>query len=257
MSKHKWEFSARFRRHAFGWRSNVPMQRIKEALSEIRKEARKNPVIAAEGAILLLEKLSPSLSHVDSSSGAIGSAVYNAIEVLVPIIAKPVVAIEVRQQWLERLWDALQDDDIPYIEHLEYFWGKLCATSEMASDWADKFIPVIKQMWEYNSGCFEFFKGTIPCFSALFAAKRYDELLTLLHKAPYKSWHFREWGIKALVALNKPNDALKYAEDSHGLNVSTIAISRACEEILLSMGMVEDAYQRFPPTYKPHASSAV
>ena len=69
MSAHKWQFASRFRRHAFGWRSDTPVQRIKEAITEIKQVARKEPVIAAEGAIILLEKLSPALEQVDSSSG--------------------------------------------------------------------------------------------------------------------------------------------------------------------------------------------
>lgn len=58
MTNHKWQFVARFRRHAFGWRSDTPIQRIKEAVSEIKQVARKEPVVAAEGAVTLLEKLS-------------------------------------------------------------------------------------------------------------------------------------------------------------------------------------------------------
>ena len=70
MTAHKWQFTSRFRRHAFGWRSDTPIQRIKEALTEIKQFTRKEPVLAAEGAITLLEKLSPALEQVDSSSGA-------------------------------------------------------------------------------------------------------------------------------------------------------------------------------------------
>ena len=73
MSAHKWQFTSRFRRHAFGWRSDTPIQRIKEALAEIKLVARKEPVIAAEGAVTLLEKISAALEQVDSSSGAIGT----------------------------------------------------------------------------------------------------------------------------------------------------------------------------------------
>jgi hypothetical protein len=47
------------------------------------------PVLAAESAVLFLEKLAPAIEKVDSSSGGIGSAVKRAIETLVPIIAKP------------------------------------------------------------------------------------------------------------------------------------------------------------------------
>ena len=68
MSAHKWQFASRFRRHAFGWRSDTPVQRIKEAITEIKQVARKEPVLAAEGAITLLEKLSPALEQVDSQA---------------------------------------------------------------------------------------------------------------------------------------------------------------------------------------------
>ena len=38
-----------------------------------------------------------------------------------------------RAKWLERLWTALQDDQIPYIEELGDRWGELCASPEVAS----------------------------------------------------------------------------------------------------------------------------
>ena len=44
-----WTFKARFRRHAFGWRSQPAITRIKEAVSEITKAARNDKVRAAEG----------------------------------------------------------------------------------------------------------------------------------------------------------------------------------------------------------------
>jgi hypothetical protein len=84
----------------------------------IKRAARTDPLLAANGAVLLLEKLSPALEQVDSSSGALGSAVNRAIDVLVPIIAAPDVTESVRDAWLERLFDALQKDRVPYIEHL-------------------------------------------------------------------------------------------------------------------------------------------
>jgi hypothetical protein len=34
MSARNWLFSSRFRRHAFGWRSDTPIQRIKEVLAQ-------------------------------------------------------------------------------------------------------------------------------------------------------------------------------------------------------------------------------
>ena len=45
---HKWNFRARFRRHAFGWRSQPAIKRIKEAVSVIKKESRKGPILSRE-----------------------------------------------------------------------------------------------------------------------------------------------------------------------------------------------------------------
>ena len=50
--RHTWTFRARFRRHSFGWKSQPAIKRIKEAVAEINKVARKDEVLAAEGAVL-------------------------------------------------------------------------------------------------------------------------------------------------------------------------------------------------------------
>lgn len=245
MSAYKWQFSPRFRRSAFGWRSETPIQRIKEALSEIRKVARKEPTLAAEGAVLFLEKISPALEHVDSSSGAIGGAVNHAIETLVPLIAKPAVADQERQQWLARLWTALEQDNMPYIEHLADFWGELCVTPVVASFWADQFLETVRHIWSADTNKCAYFKGTTVCLAALLAAERYHELLDLLDTARTKWWYDRQWGVKALVAMGKLEDALHYAENSRGINTPAIAIAQVCEDILLSMGSAEEAYERY------------
>lgn len=245
MSAHKWQFTSRFRRHAFGWRSDTPIQRIKEAIAEIKLVARKDPVIAAEGAVTLLEKLSPALEQVDSSSGAIGTAVNRAIETLVPIIAKAEVEPRIRQRWLERLWQALQDDGIPYIESLGEHWGELCVTPDIALVWVGEFLPLVEHVWSPKSSGHGFFQGTSACLASLYAAGRHDQLLCLLERAPFKWWHDRQWGVKALVAMGKRAEAVRYAEQSRGLNDPGWQIAQACEAILLSSGMAEDAYQRY------------
>ena len=69
---HPWAFRARFRANAFGWKSQPAIARVREAVAEIKKVAKSDPLLAAEGAVLFLERVSPALAHVDSSSGAIG-----------------------------------------------------------------------------------------------------------------------------------------------------------------------------------------
>lgn len=245
MNTHKWQFAPRFRRNAFGWKSQTPIQRIKEAVSEIKQVARKEPVLAAEGAILFLEKVAPALEHVDSSSGALGNAVNRTIETLVPIIAKVDVDQATRQNWLERLWDAVEDDAMPYLEYVGDFWGELCATPEIASQWADEFMPTLLSVWSSTASGHGFFKGTTSCLSALYSAGRHEELLSLLEKARFKWWGDRCWGVKALVAMGRKADAIQYAEDSNGLNTPQADIARTCEEILLTSGFADEAYARY------------
>jgi hypothetical protein len=63
---HAWAFKPRFRRNAFGWKSLPAITRVREAVSEIKKVARTEPVVAAEGAVLFLERLSAALSCMQS-----------------------------------------------------------------------------------------------------------------------------------------------------------------------------------------------
>ena len=241
---HKWEFKARFRRHAFGWKSQPAITRVNQAVAEIKKAAKKEPRLAAEGAIAFLERVSPALEHVDSSSGSIGNAVNQAIAELVPIIAGAPADAKTREAWLERLFEAYQDDGIPYIECLGDHWGTLCASKELASAWADRLIGTVKLAWSPDPSLRGFFKGTNNCLSALVAAERYDDVLALLELAPYNLWHHRQYGVRALAAQGKKAEAIRYAED-RGLNDSPIAIARACEEVLLSSGLVDEAYERY------------
>jgi hypothetical protein len=244
MTAHKWQFVARFRYHAFGWQSDKPIQRIKEAQSEIKRVAKKEPELAAAGAVLFLEKISPAIEQVDSSSGAIGSMVNRAIDTLVPIIAKAPIAPSVRQQWLQRLWQALQDDNVPYIEGLGDYWGELCANAECASKWADEFRPAVEQVSQALG--YAYFKGSSAYLSSLYAAGRHEELLAMLEKPYFSGWWYRQWGVRALLAMNRKADALRYAEDSKKIiNTPISAVAKVCEDILLSSGLYEEAYKQY------------
>jgi hypothetical protein len=222
----------------------LPIQRLKEALTEIRQIARADPALAADGAVILLERLSPALEQVDSSSGAIGTAVNRAIDALVPVIAAADVPATVRMRWLERLFDALQDDQMPYIEQVGDSWGELCASRAIASGWADRLLPITAHVMG-PEGAGGHFVGTTACLSALNVAGRHEELLALLNGARLNWWGYRQYGVDALIALGRPAEALRYAEASRGLNAPAVAIARKCEAILLSSGMMDEAYRRY------------
>jgi len=82
------------------------------------------------------------------------------------------------------------------------------------------------------------------CLSALLGAGRHDQLLALVEKCPYQSWTYRQWGVKALVVMGQKFEALRYAEATQGLNEPLGRIAEACEAILLSSGLADEAYQR-------------
>jgi hypothetical protein len=63
--------------------------------------------------------------------------------------------------------------------------------------------------------------------------------------APHPMWHDRQYGVKALAALGKRAEALRYAEAGRSLNDSPVAIAAACEEILLTSGLRDEAYERY------------
>lgn len=84
----------------------------KQAVSEVKAVAPRDRVLAADGAVAFLERVSPALENVDSSSGAIGTAVDNAIGVLVRIIAEAPADPATRDAWLERLWAAYEADQV-------------------------------------------------------------------------------------------------------------------------------------------------
>jgi hypothetical protein len=242
-----WAFRTRFRRNAFGWRgTKLAIGRINEALAEIRAVARHDPASAAEGAVLLLEKLSPALCQIDSSSGALGNATYATVQELVPLISNAPVSIAVREKWLDRLFDAIQEDDPPYIESLGDHWGELCATQELASAWGDQLLPTLKNVLrDRTSGTFAFFSGTTLCYSALFKASRHDQLLELLAMDPRPIWPYLVWGARVLAARGQIDEAIAYARLRSGSASHEETIARFAEEELLKVGRRAEAFNQY------------
>jgi hypothetical protein len=240
---HRWEFKARFRRHAFGWRSQPAVQRVKQAVTEIKGVARRDPLLGAEGAVTFLERLSPALEHVDSSSGAIGTAVYHAIEQLVPVIAGAAADAKTRDRWLDRLWAAHEADQMPYIESLAEHWGALCASQQVASAWADQLVGVTRMALSPDPSLHGHFHGTSACMSALYAAERYQEIVEILDVDTI--WPYKRWAVRALAAMGKKAEAIRYAESCRGPWTYGEDVDAICEEILLSSGFVDEAYSRY------------
>ena len=244
---HPWAFRARLRRAAFGWKgTKLASERIHEALTEIRAVARHDPATAAEGAVLFLEKLSPALSQIDSSSGALGNATYAAVQELVPIISNAPADTATRKKWLDRLFEAIQDDDPPCIEHLGDHWGDLCATPELASKWADQLLPTQRSVLrERKRGTYAFFSGTTLCYSALFSAGRHDELSELLAMDPHPIWPYFVWGARVLAERGQIDDAIAYVRDRAGTTTGLETIARFAEAELLKAGRRAEAFDQY------------
>jgi len=119
-ASHACAFRAGLRRNAFGWSgTRKAIERLNEAVGEIERVARTGPAQAGEGAVLLLlEKLSPAVNQIDSSSGALDSATSGVVERMVHLNAAAPVPRRVREKWRERLLEAIQEDNSPYIQSL-------------------------------------------------------------------------------------------------------------------------------------------
>jgi len=51
---------------------------------------------------------------------------------LIPIIVKAPADEKTRTQWLERLWQAMEEDGVDYLGPVGDRWGELCGSADMA-----------------------------------------------------------------------------------------------------------------------------
>lgn len=246
--QHKWTFKARFRSSAYGWKaSRLACQRLKEAVTEIKKVARRDPIHAAEGAVALMGRIWPAFQGIDTSSGALGSAVNWTLEELIPLVASAPASREVRDRWLDRLWQAIQDDGVSYLWPVEDHWGELCAAPSVASRWADEILPLLRHTWS-DPRAEGFLSGTGLCLSSLLAAGRRQEILDVLELKRHTIWPYQCFGVRALFADGRTDDALAYAEASRGLTNPNCEIDAECERMLLAVDRREEAYRRYAMT---------
>jgi len=247
-AKHQWEFKSRFRAKAYGWKgSSLAIKRLKEAVSEIKRMSRTDAVTAADGAVTLFERFWPALEHIDTSSGALGNAVAWTQDELLPLVVAAPADRKTRDKWLDRLWQAIEDDGVDYLSQVQDYWGELCASPAVASQWADRFVYLVRMAWsDPRPGAYA--KSASLCLSSLLAAGRHQDIWDLLAVARFPFWDYRKFGVDALVKERRIDEALAYAEASRGLNQPACSIDAACERILLDAGRSEEAYQRYALT---------
>ncbi|MEP6536693.1 MAG: hypothetical protein ABJF23_15300 [Bryobacteraceae bacterium] len=240
-----WTFKSHFRSKAYGWKgSNLAVGRLKEAVSEIKKVARTDAVTAADGAVTLFERFWPALQHIDTSSGAVGSAVNWAQHELLPLVASAPADRKTRDKWLDRLWKAIQEDGVDYLWLVQDHWGELCGSPTVASRWADQFLSVVRAAWsDKRPGSYA--TASSMCLSGLVAAERHQDLWDLLAIERVPFWPYRKFGVLVLLKEGRTEEALAYAEASRSRNQPDPAIDTACEKILLDAGRTDEAYKRY------------
>lgn len=238
---HSWIFPRHFRARAFGWKgTKLATERLKEALTEIKAVHRRDPLLAAEGAVHLIEKLVPAIQEIDSSSGSLGTATNRSLDALIPLIAAAPAPPATRAAWLDRLWAAYNDDGYGYLDPLPDRWGELCASAEVAGAWADKLAPLLRHAWVERLRT----RGNTAALSCLLAAGRPAEVVALLELLPYRFWPFQRYAVQALVDLGRPEDALRYAETQTSPD-DRPHVAVACERILRDLGRSDEAYARY------------
>ena len=82
---------------------------------------------------------------------------------------------KIRSKWLERLYEAVQEDGVDYLSPVEDQWGAICGGDDPASEWADRLLPLVRKVWS-SEEIGGWVKGASLCLSSLVAAERYEEL---------------------------------------------------------------------------------
>ena len=203
-----------------------------------------DPVLAAEGAIRLIEKIWPALQQVDSSSGMLGGAVAETVHEVIQYPIEAQVDLKTREKWLERLWQAYQEDGVDYTVEVSERWGELCGSNEVRQKWLEDLLPFLEASW-FGSEKSSYFRGQTACLSCLLESGRHQELIDLVKRHSSRLWHTHRFVVKALLALGRPEEALEYADQLRGPYASGSVIDRECEAILLAIGKRQEAYSRY------------
>jgi hypothetical protein len=243
-----WRFKAKLRARAYGWRgSALAVTRLKESVSEIKALAKSEPVTAGEGAVTLMERIWPAFQDIDTSSGALGAAVARTLEQLIPILADAPADHAVRASWLERLFDAVQEDGVQYLAPVEERWAEIARYPDLIHTYADRLLPLLRRSWADHEQ-FSYVTGTAICLSCLLEAGRYAELQDLLAIQRIRFWSWHRFGAEALLRQGLWEAAIAHAEatrDDTGGRYDNRAIDKFCEGVLLGQGRSEEAYRRY------------
>ena len=248
MAERKWQFKTKFRAKAYGWRgSRLAISRLKEAVSEIKAAAKSDPVAAGDGAVSLMERIWPAFQDIDTSSGALGTAVARTLDELIPILIAAPADHSTRSKWLDRLFEAVQNDGVEYLASAEDRWGEIARYLDLINEYADRLIGMVRRAWADHE-TFQHVIGTSICLSCLLEAGRYAELQELLATRRMKFWSWHRYGAEALVRQGLWEAAVEYAEGVRSDTISghrEISIDRFCEGLQIRHGRSDEAYRSY------------
>jgi tetratricopeptide (TPR) repeat protein len=144
------------------------------------------------------------------------------------------------------LFEAIQNDDPPYLESLDDRWGELCATPEVASRWADRLMDLVQHVHAARRrGQHAFTRAESACYSALFAAGRHDELIALIGGDPRPMWHDLLWIGRCKVARGEIDEAIEFMTKAVNAWTPMAGLARFAEEVLLAAGRRNEAYEKY------------
>jgi hypothetical protein len=248
VAERNWQFKTKFSTKSYGWRgSRLAISRLKEAFSEIKAAAKSDPVAGGDGAVSLMERIWPAFQDIDTSSGALGTAVARTLDKLIPILIEAPADHSTRSKWLTRLFEAVQNDGVEYLAPVEGQWGEIARYPDLINEYADRLIGIIRRAWADHE-TFQHVIGTSICLSCLLEAGRYAELQELLSTRRMKFWSSHWFGAEALVRQGLWEAAVAYAEGVRSDTKSgyrEISIDRFCEDLLIRHGRSDEAYRRY------------
>jgi hypothetical protein len=248
VAERNWQFKTKFSTKSYGWRgSRLAISRLKEAFSEIKAAAKSDPVAGGDGAVSLMERIWPAFQDIDTSSGALGTAVARTLDKLIPILIEAPADHSTRSKWLTRLFEAVQNDGVEYLAPVEGQWGEIARYPDLINEYADRLIGIIRRAWADHE-TFQHVIGTSICLSCLLEAGRYAELQELLSTRRMKFWSSHWFGAEALVRQGLWEAAVAYAEGVRSDTKSgyrEISIDRFCENLLIRHGRSDEAYRRY------------
>jgi hypothetical protein len=194
-----------------------------------------------------MERLWPALQHIDTSSGALGTAVHSTLEELIPLLIAAPANRDTRAKWLERLFDAVQEDGVEYLDPVSERWGEIARYPDLVNQYADMLLERIREAWADRQH-FNHVIGSAICLSCLLEAGRHDELRSLMALRRHRFWSDDRFAAEALLRQGLWQEAIAYAEASRSKTngaFSDHAIDRYCENILIQQGRSDEAYGRY------------